>query len=69
MADFERLQAAEPRPGATPDAALTTRVSELEGELEALRGDRDGLARQHDSAQRELATAREELRLVHGGRR
>jgi hypothetical protein len=54
---LERLQAASPPAPAAPDAALSARVGELEGDLQALRQEREGLARQLETARHERETA------------
>ena len=54
---IERLRSATPQAAATPDAALTARVGELEAELQALRQGRDSLARELDTVRRERETA------------
>ena len=54
---IERLQAATPQAAATPDAALTARVGELEAELQTLRQERDSLARELEAVRRERETA------------
>ena len=53
----ERLRATAAPPPAAPDAALTARVSELEGELAAAAQARDALARELETARRERETA------------
>jgi hypothetical protein len=52
----ERLDATAAPPPATPDPALTARVSELEGELGALARAKEALARELETARRERET-------------